>query len=304
MHKKAARNAVKRTNAERAFDIVNTVLMVLVALLCFYPIYFTVIASFSDPTSVVTGKVLLYPKRITLDSYKEILKYASILNGYKNTLIYTSCGTLYNLLLLIPAAYALSKKVLKGRKLLMAYFIFTMYFNGGLIPYFLQLKKLGMLNTMWVLIIPSALNVYNLIITRTFFESSIPDTLCEAAKIDGAGEFRIFVQIALPLSGAIVAVMALYHAVAHWNSYFSALLFINKPELYPLQLVMRQILMTTQFQNEEMMSGLMVEEMVRRKYVAETLKYALVILANLPIFVVYPFVQKYFVKGVMIGAIK
>ena len=187
MHKKAARNAVKRTNAERAFDIVNTVLMVLVALLCFYPIYFTVIASFSDPTSVVTGKVLLYPKRITLDSYKEILKYASILNGYKNTLIYTSCGTLYNLLLLIPAAYALSKKVLKGRRLLMAYFIFTMYFNGGLIPYFLQLKKLGMLNTMWVLIIPSALNVYNLIITRTFFESSIPDTLCEAAKIDGAG---------------------------------------------------------------------------------------------------------------------
>ena len=139
MHKKAARNAVKRTNAERAFDIVNTVLMVLVALLCFYPIYFTVIASFSDPTSVVTGKVLLYPKRITLDSYKEILKYASILNGYKNTLIYTSCGTLYNLLLLIPAAYALSKKVLKGRRLLMACFIFTMYFNGGLIPYFLQL---------------------------------------------------------------------------------------------------------------------------------------------------------------------
>ena len=299
------RKKAMRTRSEIVFDTVLTIVTVMVALVCFYPIYFTVIASFSDPTLVVTGKVLFVPKGFTLDSYREIIKYDSILTGYGNTLLYTFLGTCYNLLLLIPAAYALSKKAMVLRNGLMIYFVFTMYFSGGLIPYYLQLKSLGLINNPLVMIIPSALNVYNLIITRTFFESNFSETLGEAARIDGAGEFRIFFQLALPLSGAIIAVMALYHAVAHWNTYFNALLFLNKPKYYPLQLVMRQILTTTQFINDDMpMSSQMAEEIIRRKYVAETLKYALVILANLPVFIAYPFVQKYFVKGVMIGAIK
>lgn len=299
------RKKAMRTQSEIVFDTVLTVVTVLVALVCLYPIYFTVIASFSDPTLVVTGKVLFLPKGFTLDSYKEIVKYDSILTGYGNTLIYTSLGTCYNLILLIPAAYALSKKAMVLRNGLMVYFVFTMYFSGGLIPYYLQLKSLGLINNPLVMIIPSALNVYNLIITRTFFESNFSETLSEAARIDGAGEFRIFFQLALPLSGAIIAVMTLYHAVAHWNSYFNALLYLNKPQYYPLQLVMRQILTTTQFMNDDMvMSSQLAEEIIRRKYVAETLKYALVILANLPVLIAYPFVQKYFVKGVMIGAIK
>lgn len=295
----------RRTRSERIFDACNAIMLCLVVFACAYPIYYTVIASFSNPNLVISGKVYLWIREFTLESYQEVLRYKAILTGYRNTLLYATFGTVWNLILLIPASYGLSKKFLKGRKLLMGYFVFTMYFNGGMIPTYLLLKDMNLINNPLVLIIPGAFSVYNMLITRTFFESNFSEALAEAARIDGAGELRIFFQIALPLSGAIVAVMALYHAVGHWNSYFNALLYIRKAEFYPLQLVMRQILMTTQNVLSDAMAD--TEELVetaRRQRIAQTMKYALVILANLPVLAAYPFVQKYFVKGVMIGAIK
>lgn len=295
----------RRTRSERIFDACNAIMLCLVVFACAYPIYYTVIASFSNPNLVISGKVYLWIREFTLESYQEVLRYKAVLTGYRNTLLYATFGTVWNLILLIPASYGLSKKFLKGRKLLMGYFVFTMYFNGGMIPTYLLLKDMNLINNPLVLIIPGAFSVYNMLITRTFFESNFSEALAEAARIDGAGELRIFFQIALPLSGAIVAVMALYHAVGHWNSYFNALLYIRKAEFYPLQLVMRQILMTTQNVLSDAMAD--TEELVetaRRQRIAQTMKYALVILANLPVLAAYPFVQKYFVKGVMIGAIK
>jgi putative aldouronate transport system permease protein len=287
------------------FDTVNMILVALVIFVCAYPIYYTIIASFSNPNAVVSGKVFLWPIEITLDSYRSIMKYSLVWTGYRNTLIYTIFGTMYNLILLLPASYALSRRDLKGRSLLMVYFVFTMYFSGGMVPYYLLIKSLNLINKPLVMILPGAFSVYNMIITRTYF-SGFPDTLREAAKIDGAGEFRVFLQIVLPLSGAIVSVMVLFHAVGHWNSYFNGLLFLNDSELFPLQLVMRQVLLMNQSIGADV-SGMSTEEMadlLRRQRLAETMKYALIILANLPILVAYPFVQKYFVKGVLIGSLK
>lgn len=294
------------TRSERIFDLCNAVVMGLIIIACAYPVYYTVIASFSNPNLVIGGKVYFWIREFTLESYREVMKYRAVLIGYRNTLLYTSAGTLLNLLFLIPASYALSKQEVKGRRMIMLFFVFTMYFGGGMIPTYLQYREFGLINNPWVLILPDAFSVYNMLITRSYFESNFSETLAEAARIDGAGELRIFWQLALPLSGAIIAVMALFHAVAHWNSYFNALLYIRDTDYYPLQLVMRQILMTTQnIGGDVSMAG--TDELVetaRRIRVAQTMKYALVILANLPVLVAYPFVQKYFVKGVMIGTIK
>ena len=294
-----------RTRSEIVFDALNTVIMVLLIIVCIYPIYYTMIASFSNPNLVISGNVYLWIREFTLESYREVLKYSAVIIGYRNTILYTLFGTIWNLFLLIPASYGLSKNWLKGRNLIAVFFVFTMYFSGGMIPTYLLYKNMNLINNPLVLIIPGAFSVYNMLITRSFFESNFPESLAEAARIDGAGEMRIFVQLALPLSGAIIAVMALFHAVGHWNSYFNALLYIRDAKYYPLQLVMRQILTTTQnvagdpsADSEELI------ENARRMRIAQTMKYALVILANVPVLVAYPFVQKYFVKGVMIGAIK
>jgi ABC-type glycerol-3-phosphate transport system permease component len=294
-----------RSRSDVIFDTVNLILVCLVIVACAYPLYYTVIASFSDPNAVITGQVFLWPVKLTMDSYRSVFHYSSVWIGYRNTLFYTVAGTAYNLFLLLPAAYGLSRRSLKGGRLLMFYFVFTMYFSGGTVPFYLQIRSMGLVDNPLVLIIPGAFSVYNMIITRTNF-SAFPETLREAAKIDGAGEFRIFVQIVLPLSGAIVSVMALYHAVGHWNSYFNALLFLNDSNKFPLQLVMRQVLLMNQSIGADV-NGMSVEEMadlLRRQRLAETMKYSLIIIANLPILVAYPFVQKYFVRGVMIGSLK
>ena len=294
-----------RTHFDRVFDAVNLILTAVVILLCAYPLYYTVVASFSDPTAVISGRVFLWPVGVTLDSYRSVLNYGAVWTGYRNTLIYATLGTAYNLLLLLPAAYGLSRPQLKGRGILMGYFLFTMYFSGGTIPYYLLIKSLGLVNNPAVMIVPGAFSVYNLIIVRTNF-AAFPDTLREAAKIDGAGELRIFGQIVLPLSGAIIAVMVLYHAAGHWNSYFNGLLFLNDSSLFPLQLVMRQVLMMNQTigANVEGMSAEAMADLLRRQRLAETMKYSLIIIANLPVLIAYPFVQKYFVKGVMVGSVK
>lgn len=299
-------NRIAETRGDRIFDLVNHITVALVLVVCIYPLYYTVIASLSEPENVLSGKVYLWIKGFTLDSYRSVIDYKMIWTGYRNTLLYTFVGTAYNLTLLIPASYALSKKEMKLRGPLMMMFVFTMYFGGGMIPTYMNLKRLGLINSRWVLILPGAFSVYNMIITRTFFASNFSESLAEAARIDGAGEIRIFFQLALPLSSAIIAVMALYHAVGHWNSYFNALLYLNDAGKYPLQLVLRQVLLLNSAINIDTasMSTEEIMDLVRRQKLAETMKYAVIFIANAPVLAMYPFVQKYFTKGVMIGSVK
>jgi len=288
------------------FDIINIGFLVFITLLIIYPLYFTIIASFSDPYQVMRGEVLFFPKGLNLNAYKNILKNDEIWTGYLNTFFYTVSGTLYAIAVTVPCAYALSKKGLKGRNIIMGIFVFTMYFGGGLIPYYLLIKSLGLIDTAAVMVVPSAMSVFNMIVTRTFFQTNLSDELYEAAKIDGCSEFGIFLRIALPLSGAIIAVIALFYAVGQWNSFFSALLFLDNRRLYPLQLVLRNILIRNQSMKIDITS-MRAEELqaqIKEAFMAETMKYSLIFISSLPVLVAYPFVQKYFVKGVMIGAIK
>ncbi len=295
----------RRSDFDRAFDAVNITLLILLTVICAYPIYYTICASFSEPDAVLSGKVFFWPVGFTLDSFKSILKYEAIWTGYRNTIFYTLFGTLYNLFLLIPASYALARTELRGRKAINLIFLFTMYFGGGQIPYYLNLKSLGLLNNPLVMIIPGAFSVYNMLIARSYF-ASFPKELIEASKIDGAGEFGIFCRIVLPLSGAIIAVMALYHAVGHWNNYFNALLYLSDREYFPLQMVLREVLLMNEAVSPDIgsMDPEAAADMLRRARLAETMKYSLIIVANLPVMIAYPFVQKYFVKGVMIGSVK
>lgn len=297
---------IKQTKADRIFDAINYTLVSLAVLVCIYPLYYTVIASFSDPLEVTRGHVTFLIRGFTLDSYKTVFEYEPIWRGYRNTIIYTGVGTVYNLFLLLPASYALSRKELHFRGPLMGLFVFTMYFGGGMIPTYLNLKSLGLLDNMLVMIVPGAFSVYNMIITRTFFSSNFPDELAEAARIDGAGEARIFIQLALPLSTAIIGVMALYHAVGHWNSYFNALLYLSDTHKYPLQMVLREVLLQDSGIGTNM-DAMTTEELMdaaRRQRLAETMKYSVIFIANAPVLAMYPFVQKYFTKGVMVGSVK
>ena len=296
-----------RTKFDRVFDALNVVFMVLLMLLILYPLYFTVIASFSDAYELMRGNVIFLPKGITTEAYRNVLKNDSIWQGYANTLMYASTGTVYALVITLPTAYALSRQELRGRGFFMTYFMFTMYFSGGMIPSYVLMKQLNLLNTRWAMILPAGMSVYNMIIANSFFRSSIPKELYEAARIDGANEYVTFFQVALPLSGAIIAVIALYTLVGHWNSYFSALLYLTNDDLYPLQLVLRNILLENQqlrIMESSSMDTKQLEAMQRRAMMAEVMKYALIFISSLPVLLAYPFVQKYFVKGVMIGAVK
>lgn len=298
---------MKEHGKDRAFTIINTVLLVIFSLIMIYPMYFIIIASFSDPFEVFNGSVLLYPKGFSLEAYTNVFANAEIWTGYRNTIIYTLFGTLYNLVLTIPAAYVLTKKYLPFRKVLLWFFLITMYFGGGMIPDYLLKKSLGLINTPWVLIIGAGVSCYNLIVTRQFFESSTPAELYEAAEIDGASEGRSFFSIALPLAAPIIAVMALYYGVGHWNSYYSALLYVSDHDLYPLQLVLRNILINNSTSLATIDTYMEADEILdaaRRAYVAASMKYAVIFIASAPLLMAYPFVQKYFVKGALIGSVK
>ncbi len=291
------------------FDICNYIFMLLILFITIYPLYFTVIASISDPKAVATGEVVWWPVGFTLDSYKQVLEYKPIWTGYANTILYTVFGTLFNLFLTIPAAYTLSKKYLPGKKVLMGFFMITMYFSGGMVPTYLLVKNLGLVNSRWALIILGGISIYNLIVTKTFFSTSISESLYEAARIDGAGEIRTFLSIALPLAKPIIAVMLLYYAVAHWNDYFTALLYVNDKDLVPLQTVLREVLIQNQsaLDPENMQRTMSEGELIdsaKRVYTAYAMKYSMVFIASAPLLAIYPFIQKYFVKGVMIGAVK
>ena len=298
----------RRTMSDKAFDIINLVLLLMITLVILYPLYFTVIASLSDPYAVVRGEVLLWIKDFTIEPYKNVFANEEIWIGYFNSIVNTVLAVLYNLVLTIPAAFVMSRRNLRGVNLFMGFFVFTMYFSGGMIPSYLLVKDLGLMNTRWALILPIGFSVYNMIIARTFFQSNLSEELFEAARIDGCSVFGTFFKIVLPLSGAIIAVIALYVAVGHWNSWFSALLYITDKKLYPLQYILRSILIQNQEMNiintQGMQNADMIQYFVRRKYMAEGMKYSLIFISSLPMLIAYPFVQKYFVKGVMIGAIK
>ena len=297
--KQAETGPIKLTAGDRAFYAVNTVLLALLALIVIYPLYFIIIASFSDPDAVLAGKVILYPVQITFEGYAKILQRTDVWRGYLNTIIYTALTVVLSLAVTIPGGWALSRKTIPGKKFLMIYFIIPMFFGGGLIPFYNVMSSLGLINTIWSIILPAILSVWNLFMTRTFFESSIPDGLVEAAKIDGAGEFRIFTLLVLPLSKAILAVMALYYAIGQWNSYFNAMIFLQNENLYPLQLVLKEILIAS-----ESTTGGSGETILEQFRTANLIKYVSVIVSCAPVMLLYPFVQKYFAQGVMIGSLK
>ena len=281
--------------------------IILVCLACIYPMYLTIIASVSEPMDVYNGKVNLLPSGFNLKAYEAVFKSDSIWLGYSNSLFYTVVGTLFNLFLTIPAAYALSKKRMYGRSFLTTVFLITMYFGGGLIPTYILFKNLGLVNTRWILIINGGLSVYNVVVTRTYFQNNIPDTLFEAARIDGAGEFLVFFKLVLPLSAPIIAVMTLYYAVGHWGSYFSAMIYTTKPALRPLQLVLREILLKgdQELQDAYMTGNLdLIAQAQEAAQRALAMKYSVVFIASAPMLIAYPFVQKHFVKGVMVGSLK
>ncbi len=292
--------AIRDSVGDRVFNGVNLCVTFLFMVACIYPLYFIIIASFSDPSLVSLGKVIMMPKGITFEGYQKILENKELWIGYRNTILYTTVGTMLNLALTVSAGFALSRPELPFRKIFLTVFLITMFINGGLVPTFLLMKSLGLYNTFWVMILLNGVNVYNLIICRTFFESTIPNELWDAARIDGCAEFRFFFNIVLPLSGAIIAVLALYYAVYHWNSYFNAMIYLRDKDLFNLQLVLRNILIANQYTDD--MASLDVGSDTVLKL--QTMKYAIIVVSAVPMLIAYPFVQKHFVKGVMIGAVK
>lgn len=290
------------TKGDIAFEVINVTILGLLTIIIIYPLIYVVSASFSDAVDVVAGNVYLWPVNVTLDNYREVFDNASIMLGYRNSLLILAMGTAINLVMTILAAYPMSRRDLAGRNVLMKLMTFTMFFGGGLIPTYLMVTKtLHLMNNWMALILPGAISVYNMIIMRTFFTTSIPYELQEAADIDGCTPFGTLVRIILPLSGPIIAVLGLYYGVGHWNSYFSALLYINQENLQPLQLYLRRVLTMNSSQSVMQMGA---DEAARNAMRAETIKYAVIVLSSVPMLLIYPFVQRFFVKGVMIGAIK
>ena len=298
--------AIKRSRSDVVFDTINVALTLLITLIMIYPMFYILMVSLATPEEAVMGSIYLFPKKITLEAYHNVFQNQAIWTAYANTILYTIAHTLYVLVLTIPAAYTLSKRDLPGRMVIIWYFFVTMFISGGLIPSYMLNKSLGLINTRWIMIIGMGVGYSNLVITRTYFQSSIPQELFESAYIDGATEWQTFVRIALPLSGAIVAVMALYAAVGTWGSWYTAFIYVTDQRKWPLQLRLRQILILNQTQSLEY-SMMSQEEQDRLKHMAflvYTMKYAIIFIASAPMLAMYPFVQKHFVKGVMIGSLK
>ncbi|MFC6332908.1 carbohydrate ABC transporter permease [Paenibacillus septentrionalis] len=295
-------HTTRKSISEISFSILLGLICAFIFLLIAYPLYFIIIASISDSVLVSTGKVLLFPKGISFFGYSEIFQDSRIWTGYRNTIFYTVAGTLVNLLVTLPAAYVLSRREFKAGTFIMFAFVFTMFFNGGLIPTYLLMKDLHLINTVWVFIIPFCVNVFYLIIARTFFENSLPKELYEAAAMDGCSHFTYFIKVALPLSKALISVIGLYYLVGHWNNFFTGLIYIRSNELQPLQIVLRDILLSNQVFSGGAGTGGSAGGYAQRY--ADQIKYGVIIISTLPILLVYPFIQKYFDKGVMIGSVK
>lgn len=296
---------VRSYKEEWLFDTIIYVFLGILTFIILYPLYFVVIASVSDPDLVNSGQVIFVPKGINIMGYVRVFQNEEILTGYRNTIFYAVFGTIINLTLTLTGAYALSKKRLRGRDFFTLMFAFTMFFSGGLIPTYLLVKSLGMTNKFWALLIPNAISMYNLVVARTFFMSSVPAEIEESALIDGCSVTRTFISIVLPLSKAMIAVLALFYGIGHWNSFFSAMIYLTNRKLFPLQLILREILVMNQFSEDMMAVMADGDDMVSiRMKIASMIKYAVIIVSSLPVLVIYPFLQKYFAQGVMLGALK
>ena len=296
--------AVKRCREDVIFDTVIFIILTLILFIVAYPLYWVIISSFSDPTAVSAGKVLLRPMGFTLKGYAEVFKNSQVMRGFFNSIVITVVGVCVNLAVTLPTAYALSRDNFSGKKPITVFYMITMFFGGGMIPTYLVVKNMQLLNTIWALVLPGCLSVYNMIVARTFFKSNISEELYEAGEIDGCTQSRFFFQIALPLSKAIIAIMVLYYGVGHWNSYFSALLYISDQDKYPLQLVLRNILITNQTALSQTATTAAARAALQEQQLIDVMKYSLIIISSVPVLIMYPLVQKHFVKGVMIGSVK
>ena len=292
---------IHETTSDRVFTTINYIILTFVLVLVLYPCIYVASASISDAKEVMAGRVFLWPVGFSLEGYKAVFRHSLIMSGFYNAAFYTLTGTVINVFMTMIAAYPLSRKDFFGRNVIMLLFTVTMFISGGLIPTYLLVRDLGFINTRWAMIIPGALSVWNVILTRTFLQANIPDELLEASKIDGCSDIVFLIKIVFPLSTPIIAVISLYYAIGHWNQFFSAMLYLSDARLYPLQLILRDILIQNQ-----MPPGMTIDPILKQRIenIRELLKYALIVVATVPVLVVYPFVQKYFVKGVMIGAIK
>ena len=286
---------------DKAFIILVYVLLSAVMLIVLYPLIYIVSASFSDPQAVVSGKVMLWPVDVTLRGYKAVFRNPKILTGFMNSFIYMGVGTVVNLIMTMLCAYPLSRKEFTARNKIAALFVFTMYFSGGLMPTYMIVNKLGLINTRWAMIIPSAMSTYNMIIARTYMVNSIPDELYEAAQIDGCSPFKYLLKVVVPLCKPILAVLTLYYGIAKWNNYFDAMLYINDASLQPLTIVLREILIQNQIDPTMLTDASAIAKL---QGMTELLKYAVIVVASVLVLAIYPLVQKYFVKGVTIGAVK
>jgi len=293
--------AMRETNGDRLIQIAIYALLSLFAITVLYPLIFILSASISSAEAVMSGKVWLWPVDFSLEGYKAVFKHKLIGTSFVNSLFYTGAGTFISVVFTLMAAYPLSRKDFYIRNWIMALFVFTMLFSGGLIPSYLLVKNLGMLNTRWSLILPGAMGIWNVIIARTYFRVTLPDELLEAAQMDGCSDFKYIWRIVLRLSGPIIAVITLFYAVGHWNSFFNAMLYLKDRSLYPLQLVLREILVQNEVDSSMIAD---VEEAMAQEGLRELLKYSLIVVSTLPMLVLYPFIQKHFVKGMMIGSLK
>ena len=291
--------------SDKAFDRLNILFVSIITLIIIYPLIFVISASISDPQAVNTGKMWLWPVDITFDGFQRVFQNDAIWTGYKNTILYTVVGVIIHLFVLLPASYALSRKELAGKKFWLWFILFTMLFNGGLIPTYLVVRNLQMLDTMWAIVIPGVVGAWSILVARTFFQQTIPDQLVEASKIDGASDFYLFIKVVLPLSLPIIAVMALFHGVALWNQYFNALIYLRTEDKFPLQLILRQILILNEVNASSISNAAgSAQSFAEQVKTASLVKYAVIIVSALPLLIVYPFLQRFFVKGVLIGSVK
>ncbi len=292
---------IQHSAGDRILYFLVNIVLIFFVLVVAYPLIYVVASSFSSPRAVISGKVFLLPVDFSLEGYKAVFAHRLILLSYRNTIFYTAAGTLINLAVTLTCAYPLARRDFPLRNFFMGFFLLTMFFGGGLIPTYILMTQIKFVNTIWVMLIPGAMSVYNMILARTFFSSGILNELFDAAQIDGSTDSGFFFSILLPLSKPIIAVLTLYYAVGHWNSYFSALIYLNNDRLYPLQLILRQILVANQIDVADLVD---VEEMVAKQGLADLLKFSLIVVSTVPILTIYPFIQKYFIKGVMIGSVK
>lgn len=302
INKPAYGNKIVNSRADRAFYLFNNAFMAVVFLLFAWPLWFVIVASFSDPNLVTAGQVWLWPRGFHLGGYELITEYKDILTGYRNSIFYTVAGTALNMVMTVCAAYPLSRMDFVPRKFFTILFIITMYFGGGLVPFFLQVRNLGLYDSPWAMMIPGVVSMFNVLLLRSYFMYGIPKSLEEAAVLEGANTLQLLLRVVLPLAKPTLAVLVLYYAVGHWNDYFSPLIFLKKRDYLPLQTILREILIVGKI--DMTTTGAEMEAIARKLKIAQTLKYAVIIVSTAPLMVAYPFIQKYLVKGIMVGAVK